>query len=137
MFPPALKKGMVRLLKKGALLARGKVSKGHFRRAATSKWALFLSARRAHKLSTVIKFNTVAVFSVFCLFLRFSLSFVLSSVSIFQDSLLPEATPTLPCLSKYQRTIGPENAHLKPDLGVLSHNEMTLTLNTHTPLLTS
>ena len=26
-----------------------------------------------------------------------------------------------------QRTIGPENAHLKPDLGVLSHNEMTLT----------
>ena len=37
---------------------------------------------------------------------------------------------------KDQRTIGPENAHLKPDLGVLSHNEMTLTLNTHT-LLTS
>ena len=37
---------------------------------------------------------------------------------------------------KNQRTIGPENAHLKPDLGVLSHNEMTLTLNTHTPLLT-
>ena len=36
-----------------------------------------------------------------------------------------------------QRTIGPENAHLKPDLGVLSHNEMTLTLNTHTPLLSS
>ena len=36
-----------------------------------------------------------------------------------------------------QRTIGPENAHLKPDLGVLSHNEMTLTLNTHTTLLTS
>ena len=31
-----------------------------------------------------------------------------------------------------QRTIGPENAHLKPDLGVLSHYEMTLTLNTHT-----
>ena len=36
-----------------------------------------------------------------------------------------------------QRTIGPENAHLKPVLGVLSHHEMTLTLNTHTPLLTS
>ena len=36
-----------------------------------------------------------------------------------------------------QRTIGPENAHLKPDLGVLSHHEMTLTLNTHKPLLTS
>ena len=44
------------------------------------------------------------------------------------------------CCVKFQfnqRTIGPENAHLKPDLGVLSHNEMTLTLNTHTPLLTS
>ena len=40
------------------------------------------------------------------------------------------------CISN-QRTIGPENAHLKPDLGVLSHHEMTLTLNTHTPLLTS
>ena len=36
-----------------------------------------------------------------------------------------------------QRTIGPENAHLKPDLGVLSHHEITLTLNTHIPLLTS
>ena len=36
-----------------------------------------------------------------------------------------------------QRTTGPEDAHLKPDLGVLSHHEMTLTLNTHTPLLTS
>ena len=36
-----------------------------------------------------------------------------------------------------QRTIGPENAHLKPDLGVLSQHEMTLTLNTPTPLLTS
>ena len=36
-----------------------------------------------------------------------------------------------------QRTIGPENAHLKPDLGVLSHHEMTLTLNIHTPVLTS
>ena len=36
-----------------------------------------------------------------------------------------------------QRTIDPENAHLKPDPGVLSHHEMTLTLNTHTPLLTS
>ena len=38
-----------------------------------------------------------------------------------------------------QRTNGPENSHLKPDLGVFSHHEMTLTLNTHThvPLLTS
>ena len=27
-----------------------------------------------------------------------------------------------------QRTIGPENAHLKPDLGVLSHNEMSLSM---------
>ena len=43
----------------------------------------------------------------------------------------------LVALHHYQRTIGPENAHLKPDLGVLSHHEMTLTLNTHTPLLTS
>ena len=51
------------------------------------------------------------------------------------------------CKAKYllykyinnQRTIGPENAHLKPDPGVhvLSHHEMTLTLNTHTPLLNS
>ena len=40
-------------------------------------------------------------------------------------------------LMKYQRTIGPENVHLKPDLGALSHHEMTMTLNTHTPLLTS
>ena len=39
--------------------------------------------------------------------------------------------------TEYQRTIGPENAHLKPDPGVLSHHEMTLTLNTNTPLLTS
>ena len=38
---------------------------------------------------------------------------------------------------KNQRTIGPENAHLKPDLEVFGHHEMTLTLNTHTPLLTS
>ena len=38
---------------------------------------------------------------------------------------------------KNQRTIGPENAHLKPDPVVLSHHEMTLTLNTHTPLLNS
>ena len=28
---------------------------------------------------------------------------------------------------KKQRTIGPENAHPKPDLGVLSQHEMTLT----------
>ena len=36
-----------------------------------------------------------------------------------------EHTPVNPSI--YQRTIGPENAHLKPDLGVLSHHEMTLT----------
>ena len=36
-----------------------------------------------------------------------------------------------------QRTTGHENAHLKPDFGALSHHEMTLTLNTHTILLTS
>ena len=42
-------------------------------------------------------------------------------------------------LTLNQRTIGPENAHLKPDPGVhvLSHHEMTLTLNTHIPLLNS
>ena len=40
-------------------------------------------------------------------------------------------------VKKNQRTIGPENAHLKPDPAVLSHHEMTLTLNTHTPLLNS
>ena len=40
-------------------------------------------------------------------------------------------------IHKYQRTIGPDNAHLKPDLGVLGHHEMAFTLNTHTPLLTS
>ena len=28
-----------------------------------------------------------------------------------------------------QRTIGPENTHLKPGLGAFGHNEMTLTLN--------
>ena len=31
-----------------------------------------------------------------------------------------------------QRTFGPENARLKPNLGALCHHEMTLTLNTHT-----
>ena len=41
------------------------------------------------------------------------------------------------CVKYNQRTNGPENAHLKPDPGVLSHHEMTLTLNTHTPLLNS
>ena len=30
-----------------------------------------------------------------------------------------------------QRTIGPENAHMKPDLEGFRHHEMTLTLNTH------
>ena len=47
---------------------------------------------------------------------------------------------TILCLitgSKNQRTIGPENAHLKPDPAVLSHHEITFTLNTHTPLLNS
>ena len=40
-------------------------------------------------------------------------------------------------INENQRTIGPDNAHLKPDLGVLSHHEMTLTMNNHTPLLNS
>ena len=35
-------------------------------------------------------------------------------------------------LNTIQGTIGLENAHLKPDLGILSHHQMTLTLNTHT-----
>ena len=63
------------------------------------------------------------------------------------NSIAPDVTPShlgLFCLLnensskngiKKQRTNDPENAHLKPDLGVLSHHEMTL--NTHTPLLTS
>ena len=34
-----------------------------------------------------------------------------------------------------RRTIGPENAHLKPDLGAYSHHEMTLTWNPQIPLL--
>ena len=38
---------------------------------------------------------------------------------------------------KNQRTIGPENAHLKPDVGAFSLLEMTLTLNTRIPLRTS
>ena len=54
--------------------------------------------------------------------------------------MMLQRTINLYDLSQYtalenQRTIGPENAHLKPDPGVLSHHEMTLTLNTHTPLL--
>ena len=42
-----------------------------------------------------------------------------------------------PLVYANQRTIGPENAHLKPDPAVLSHHEITLTLNTHTPFLNS
>ena len=38
------------------------------------------------------------------------------------------AQRTGPELVVNQRTIGPENAHLKPDPAVLSHHEMTLTL---------
>ena len=94
--------------------------------------------------------------ALFCLFLRTeSALFSISASCPFQ--ILAGALQTfigssgIPMLVRYklnaekikvrnilnQRTIGPENAHLKPDLGVLSHNEMTLTLNTHTPLLTS
>ena len=39
-------------------------------------------------------------------------------------------SPKNGCSNCNQRTNGPENAHLKPYLGVLSHHEMTLTLNT-------
>ena len=61
-----------------------------------------------------------------------------TSVSGFVASLASKCTisATSKSCRRNQRTIGPENAHLKPDLGVLSHNEMTLTLNTHTPLFT-
>ena len=59
--------------------------------------------------------------------------YVINETELYNKSICTD-----PLEVKYdQRTIGPENAHLKPDLGVLSHNEMTLTLNTHTPLLTS
>ena len=48
------------------------------------------------------------------------------------------AVPSQELLDKAnQRTIGPENAHLKPGPAVLSHHEMTLTLNAHTHLLNS
>ena len=50
---------------------------------------------------------------------------------------LVQSEPKKPTKKTTKMTIGHENAHLKPDLGVLSHHEMTLTLNTHTPLLTS
>ena len=53
------------------------------------------------------------------------------------DGSWPSCKLTFSSGEPNQRTIGPENAHLKPDLGVFSHHEMTLTLNTHTPLLTS
>ena len=52
-------------------------------------------------------------------------------------SLISKILAKISLISKNQRAIGPENAHLKPDPGVLSHHEMTLTLNTHTPLLNS
>ena len=47
------------------------------------------------------------------------------------------ASQILSVSEKTQRTNGPENAHLKSDLGALSHHDMTLTWNTYTPLLTS
>ena len=50
---------------------------------------------------------------------------------------MPFSRPRVDTLRLNQRIIGPEIAHLKPDLEVLSHHDMTLTLNTHTPLLTS
>ena len=60
-----------------------------------------------------------------------------SHVSTFYLSAFRVKTKSVINKINNQRTIGPENAHLKPDLGVLSHHEMTLTLKTHTPLLTS
>ena len=38
---------------------------------------------------------------------------------------------------EYQRTTGPENAHLKPDVRAFTLHEKTLTLNTHILLRTS
>ena len=61
---------------------------------------------------------------------------IISSFSYIYIYVLYICTSLL-IIGRNQRTIGPENAHLKPDLGVLSHHEMTLTLNTHTPLLTA
>ena len=55
-------------------------------------------------------------------------------VSNLRTSMTPSKMGPVPDFN-HQRTIGPENAHLKPDLGALSHHKMTLTLNTHTPLL--
>ena len=59
------------------------------------------------------------------------------SGNFFLIASFPDNYLLLPFNQLNQRTIGPENAHLKPDPGVLSHHEMTLTLNTHTPLLNS
>ena len=80
-FPPALKKGMVRLLKKGTLSARQHVKRALSARNDKQK-GTFLSdlwhAGKAH-LSTVIRFNTVVIllcnllFS-FCSFLNFHIS---------------------------------------------------------------
>ena len=43
--------------------------------------------------------------------------------------------PVLKIGNKTEDPIVPENAHLKPDFGAFSNHKMTLTLNTHTPLL--
>ena len=61
-----------------------------------------------------------------CIFITFKLHIYIFTIKLNGSEIL---------IKKNQRTIGPENAHLKPDPGVLSHHEMTLTLNTHTPLL--
>ena len=65
-----------------------------------------------------------------------SISFIKQTVSekIFFENL-SFLGPQQPI--KTRGLVGPENAHLKPDPGVLSHHEITLTLNTHTPLLNS
>ena len=84
MFPPALKKGTLRLLKKGTLSAQQHVKRALSARDDKQK-GTFLSdlwhAGRAH-LSTVIRFNTVVIllcnllFS-FCSFLNFHISEIL------------------------------------------------------------
>ena len=64
--------------------------------------------------------------------------YALKSNLIYVKQTILDPKPTNICILKRitnQRTIGPENAHLKHDLGAFSDNEMTL--NNLIPLLTS
>ena len=101
---PSPKKGHGKVAKKGHFLTCDSMSKGHFQRATASKRALLNGiwhARRAY-LCTVIKFNIFYIFSIISNLLS-SLNYnILSSFSIFQDSLLPETT--FPSVSHYFNT---------------------------------